>query len=208
MSRFIKPIKAIKNILFPKKIKKRKQIVKERIFKEYEIVENYSFQRNYRPHKEKLDNPLIDVGFTNLNILFFDYEIHQVSPFFDKRVVDLCLSFPSSYKLRHGKSRYILREAFRNYLPTQILNRFKKANLTENFMKKINKYDIKKIGEEISTIHPVLEEIIDKDQLIQNFAKFSSKTRDDKINMTIWAFYLTNKWLKKCDGECKKKLHK
>ena len=207
-SSIIKPIKAIKNILFPKKSIKSKQIVKERVFKEYKVVENYSFERNYRPHKEKLDNPLIDVGFTNLNILFFDYEILQVSPFFDKRVVDLCLSFPSSYKLRHGKSRYILREAFQNYLPTQILNRFKKANLTENFMKKINKYDIEKIGEEISTIHPFLKEIIDKDQLLQNFSQFASKTRDDKVNMTIWGFYLTNKWLKKCDEECKKKLHK
>ena len=207
-SLIFKPIKAFKNFLFPKKTKKSKQIVKERIFKEYKIVENYSFHRNYRPHKEKLDNPLIDVGFTNLNILFFDYEILQVSPFFDKRVVDLCVSFPSSYKLRHGKSRYILREAFRNYLPTQVLNRFKKANLTENFMKKINNFDIEKIKEEISAIHPVLNEIIDIDQLLQNFAKFSSRTHDDKINMTIWGFYLTNKWLKKCDEECKKKLHK
>ena len=75
-------------------------------------------------------------------------------------------------------------------------------------MKKINKTDIQKIGEEISAIHPFLEEIIDKDQLLKNFAKFSAKTRDDKINMTIWGFYLTNKWLKKCDEECKKKLHK
>ena len=203
-----KPIRAAKNMFFSKKLKKRKQIVREKIFKEYKVVDNYDFQRNYRPHKEKLDNPLINTGFTNVNILFFDYEILQVSPFFDKRVVDLCLSFPSSYKLRHGKSRYILREAFRNYLPTQILNRYKKANLTENFMKKINKYDIEKIGEEISTIHPVLKEIIDKNQLLQHFSKFSAKTRDDKINMTIWGFYLTNKWLKKCDKECKKKLHK
>ena len=75
-------------------------------------------------------------------------------------------------------------------------------------MKKINKYDIEKIGEEISTIHPFLKEIIDIDQLLQNFSQFASKTRDDKVNMTIWGFYLTNKWLKKCDEECKKKLHK
>ena len=201
-SSIFKPIKAAKNFLFPKRSQKSKQIVKENVFKDYKVIENY------RPHKEKLDNPLIDVGFTNLNILFFDYQILQVSPFFDKRVVDLCLSFPSSYKLRHGKSRYILREAFRKHLPIQILNRFKKANLTENFMKKINKYDIEKIGKEISAIHPVLKNVVDKAQLLQNFKKFSTKTRDDKINMTIWGFYLTNKWLKKCDEECKKKLHK
>ena len=72
-------------------------------------------------------------------------------------------------------------------------------------MKKINKYDIEKIGKEISAIHPVLKKIVDKAQLLQNFKKFSTKTRDDKINMTIWGFYLTNKWLKKCDEECKKK---
>ena len=207
-SSILKPLKAIKKKFFPKNPQIRKQIVKKKFTDIYKIVENYSFQRNYRPHKDKLNNPLIDVGFTNLNILFFDHQILQVSPFFDKRVVDLCLSFPSSYKLRNGKSRYILREAFREHLPIQILNRFKKANLTENFMKKINKNDIEKIRNEISSVHPILEEIIDMRQLQKNFIKFADKTRDDKTNMTIWGFYLTNKWLKKSDKECRKKLHK
>lgn len=207
-SSILKPFKAIKKKFFPKKPQMKRQIIKEEFTNKYKIINNYNFQRNYRSHKEKLSNPLIDVAFTNLNILFFDYQILQVSPFFDKRVVDLCVSFPSSYKLRNGKSRFILRETFSKHLPPQILNRFKKANLTENFMKKINNNDIEKIRNEISSIHPILEEIIDKHQLLQNFTEFSAKTRNEKTNMTIWGFYLTNKWLKQFDDKGMKKLHK
>ena len=179
------------------KKKSRLKVVKENVLKKYNYHESYDFYRNFRPHSEKINNPLIDTGYINLNILFFEYGIHQVSPFFDRRVVDLCLSFPSSYKLRHGKSRYILRESFKKYLPKEIIKRFQKANLTENFSIKINQSDLREIEKEINSIHPLLKDVIDMQSLIHLFKKFSHKTLDEKTNMSIWAFFLTNKWLKK-----------
>ena len=72
------------------------------------MKETYDFIRIFLvTHDKKLSKPLIEQGFINPNILLHEHGITQLSPFFDKRVTDLCLSFPSNFKLRHGSSRYI-----------------------------------------------------------------------------------------------------
>jgi asparagine synthase (glutamine-hydrolysing) len=50
-------------------------------------------------------------------------------PFFDKRLVEFCLALPPSQKLRRGWSRWILRQAMENILPSAIQWREGKANL-------------------------------------------------------------------------------
>ena len=100
------------------------------------MKETYDFNRNFLVMIKSYQTPLIEQGFINPNILLHEHGITQLSPFFDKRVTDLCLSFPSNFKLRHGSSRYILRETFKDFLPKKIINRFSKSNLSENFIKK------------------------------------------------------------------------
>jgi asparagine synthase (glutamine-hydrolysing) len=50
-------------------------------------------------------------------------------PFFDKRLVEFCLALPPNQKLRRGWSRWILRQAMENILPSAIQWREGKANL-------------------------------------------------------------------------------
>ena len=193
---FLKPLFFIKN-LFQKKKTNKKNIINTKYRLKYKIEDSYDFSKNYKSHQEQIKNSLADVGFTNLNILFFEYDIQQISPFFDKRVVDLCVSFPTSYKLRHGRSRYILREAFKDLLPMEIYNRFTKANLTENFSLKITNEDIENIQASLNELHPLIQKIVDQNYLNEELEKFTQKTLKEKTNMTIWGIYLVNTWLKK-----------
>ncbi|MFT7546082.1 MAG: asparagine synthase (glutamine-hydrolyzing) [Gammaproteobacteria bacterium] len=48
-------------------------------------------------------------------------------PFLDHNVVEFVRSLPEKYKLHNGNSKYILREAFRDDLPQEILERPKKG---------------------------------------------------------------------------------
>lgn len=50
-------------------------------------------------------------------------------PFFDRRVMELCFSFPGSQKRSRGLSRYVLRNALRGSVPELILNRRRDAAL-------------------------------------------------------------------------------
>jgi asparagine synthase (glutamine-hydrolysing) len=49
------------------------------------------------------------------------------APFLDIEVVDFVRRIPSSYKLRHGTTKYILKKALRNILPDDVLYRTKKG---------------------------------------------------------------------------------
>ena len=193
----LNPIKKLKR-LFTKNRKESFQdrIVKSDFLRKNNFKETYIFSRNYLSHREKLKNPLIETAFVNKDILLFKHDINQASPFFNKRVVDLCVSFPSNFKLRHGSSRYILREAFKDELPEKIYQRFTKSNLTHNFTYSISLNDFKNILKEIESIHPIIKDIIDKQELKNSFYAFKNGSLNDRVNMNIWCFYQVNKWLK------------
>lgn len=44
-------------------------------------------------------------------------------PFLDHRMVDLAFSMPSKLKLHRGKTKYILKETFKDILPASLYNR-------------------------------------------------------------------------------------
>lgn len=56
-------------------------------------------------------------------------------PFFDRRLVELCLSLPGDQKLRHGWTRSILRRALAGVLPEEVRQRAGKANLAPPFVR-------------------------------------------------------------------------
>ncbi|MFO0725583.1 MAG: asparagine synthase (glutamine-hydrolyzing) [Myxococcota bacterium] len=47
------------------------------------------------------------------------------SPFLDTALLELCFSLPSDLKIRHGKLKWILREAYRGLVPDEVLDRKK-----------------------------------------------------------------------------------
>jgi len=49
------------------------------------------------------------------------------SPFLDYRVVDFAFSLPADYKIAPGMRKRILREAFRDFLPSELFRRHKKG---------------------------------------------------------------------------------
>lgn len=58
-------------------------------------------------------------------------------PFFDRRVVELCVALPASWKLRDGWTRFVLREAMLGLLPEQVQQRLTKADLGVNYRLKL-----------------------------------------------------------------------
>jgi len=56
--------------------------------------------------------------------------VEFVHPFYDRRVVELCFSFPAEQKRRNGRSRVVLRNAMLGITPEAVANRPGKANFT------------------------------------------------------------------------------
>ena len=58
-------------------------------------------------------------------------------PFFDKRLAELCLAFPPGQKLRDGWTRFVLRRAMQDILPSDVTWRAGKADLGPNFTRRL-----------------------------------------------------------------------
>jgi asparagine synthase (glutamine-hydrolysing) len=54
-------------------------------------------------------------------------------PFYDVRLIEMCVGMPARLKLHDGWSRYVLREALQGVLPDPIRRRTDKADLSPNF---------------------------------------------------------------------------
>ena len=56
--------------------------------------------------------------------------VEQRYPFFDRRLIELCISLPFDQKLKNGWTRSILRRAMQQILPTLITTRYDKGNIS------------------------------------------------------------------------------
>jgi asparagine synthase (glutamine-hydrolysing) len=63
--------------------------------------------------------------------------LEQRYPFFDRRLMELCLALPFEQKLRHGWTRAILRRAMENILPPTVQWRTDKGNLSVNIRRRL-----------------------------------------------------------------------
>ncbi len=54
------------------------------------------------------------------------FGIESYFPMYDKKFVELSLQLQDDYKIKNGKQKYILREAFKDIIPSKIYNRYDK----------------------------------------------------------------------------------
>lgn len=103
----------------------------------------YPYSENFGD--ESLED-IKNIGKTNLvhNYKIFDhFKMRPVYPFLEKEVVDIAVKADPGLKIRNGVQKYILREAFREYLPESIVNLPKKSfqygSGVHRALRKINK---------------------------------------------------------------------
>lgn len=65
------------------------------------------------------------------------FSVEARYPFFDRRLIELCLALPARQKLQQGWSRWILRRAMEGILPNEIQWRPAKGDLSPNFYRKL-----------------------------------------------------------------------
>lgn len=78
-------------------------------------------------HLHSLTDPLVSHALEVLHRSATAAGVLPRYPFFDRRVISLCLAFPGDLKLRDGRSRWALREAMAGILPDKIRLRVDKA---------------------------------------------------------------------------------
>jgi asparagine synthase (glutamine-hydrolysing) len=116
-------------------------------------------------------------------------------PFFDRRLIELCLSLPAGQKLSQGWCRSILRRAMAGILPESIRWRRSKGNLSSNFYLRLLDQD-RELLENILLKDPGdLKRYVDLDSLRTAYRTFSANPLGSHneafsvftaVNLAVW----------------------
>jgi len=173
-------------------------------YKFKDISENlidYRNKKNIEPvqkyHLRTLEWPVWDLGLECADQDQNYTGVEERYPFFDKRIMEFCLSIPGKFRIKNGINRYYYREALKSYLPAICKNRTTKANISPlvvNFLEK-----------NIDTIHKDIKDSpIDSYINIDFFENkvlkpFSNGEKKVEISQLIFQVYSLSQWLKKIE---------
>ena len=160
-------------------------------------------------HKDNLKSPLHTLTFEWRYLFFKNHDMEVRTPFYDLNLVNFCISLHSKWKLRHGRTRFILREYLKNKVPASLSARPRKANLSHGIFHNLSSDDLEKIRQEINKMHAYLTEIVDRQKLVDYLRKLEGAKKLDMgrrvetmaeldfIITSLIVFFVANRWLKK-----------
>jgi asparagine synthase (glutamine-hydrolysing) len=98
---------------------------------------NHFLNPNRRPIRTVREAHFRDLSFGGIAAMHEEMDVQCAAvgiesrhPFFDRRLVEFCLSLPALQKRRHGQDRYIMRQALRGLLPQTVADRCDKAEFS------------------------------------------------------------------------------
>jgi len=122
------------------------------------------------------------------------YSLECRHPFFDRNVMEFCLSLPPEQKLRRGWTRWVMRQAMCGILPQEVQWRPGKANLSGNFRKGIRTSD-KNFIEEVLFIKPgCLQGYVNLKSLQEAYTRYESCSSEGN-DCHFWAPVTLALWL-------------
>jgi asparagine synthase (glutamine-hydrolysing) len=144
-------------------------------------------------HLQKLSHGLhpfyLEVG--DREAAAFGLEVR--SPFYDRRLVELCLSLPADQKLRDGWTRWVMRRALHGVLPPEVEWRGGKSNLGPNFRRGLLRYEGERLARWAAAPGP-LEGYVDVPRLRAAWQRYqAAQTEADAL--VLWRAVTLGEWL-------------
>jgi len=125
------------------------------------------------------------------------FRIEKRYPFWDKRLVEFCLSLPSTQKLNQGWTRVVMRRAMEGILPASIQWREDKTDFVPRLAYGIRTFERDEVDEAIVQNPGPIEEYINLSALRQARERFDNKGEDEPADMfKIWMSVSLALWLK------------
>ncbi|MDJ0734347.1 MAG: lasso peptide isopeptide bond-forming cyclase [Nostocaceae cyanobacterium] len=118
-------------------------------------------------------------------------------PFFDKRLVEFCLSLPPQQKISRGWTRMVMRRGMNEILPPEVQWRGGKSDLSPNFHHGLRTFERERFDNLIQEEIDLLEPYIDIVLLRETYQRFAAgETMSDSDVMSIWKPLTLLIWLK------------
>ena len=118
-------------------------------------------------------------------------------PFFDRRLMELCLAMPGNQKLRDGWSRFVMRRAMAGRLPETVRWRSSKANLAPNFKRRLLDNDRNLLAEIVLDQPGMIDEYVDVPTLRRTYDRYLADPGSEADALTIFNAVVLGLWLQR-----------
>ena len=147
-------------------------------------------------HYQAINNGMLPNTLEVLDRAAAPFAVEVRYPFWDKRLVEFCLSVPTEQKMHLGWTRMILRRAMEDILPKEIQWRGGKGNVGHGFeygLKNFAKHDLETMFNNPKLIENYVN-ITHLKQIYENFIAEESTTNNiisiwQAINLFLWLKY-------------------
>jgi asparagine synthase (glutamine-hydrolysing) len=118
-------------------------------------------------------------------------------PFFDRRVLEFCVSLPADQKLGQGWNRWILRRAMTGILPPDVQWRANKGNLSPNFHRRLLDFERQRLEEVSLGCSPDLARFFDESALESTYREYEKNhVRSQGESIQLFAAVNLALWLR------------
>lgn len=124
-------------------------------------------------HIRVIDNPLFQYGLELSDLSRSAFQVESRFPFFDRRLLEFCVSLPASEKLDDGWNRVVLRRAMEGILPPSVQWRPVKQNLSPNFRRGLMDDDRAFLEEAMTRLH-LIRPYVDERKIEPIWRRFRS----------------------------------
>ncbi|MEA2236951.1 MAG: hypothetical protein QOC81_1675 [Thermoanaerobaculia bacterium] len=164
-------------------------------------------QRSYRPylsvrqeHIASFRSPLLGEGLELFDRVLALSGVEGRYPFFDRRLVEYCISLPSDQKLADGYSRVVARRALRGVVPEQVLWRAGKGKPALDVFRTM-RANQSRLDELFIRDPSVLAPYSDIDALRASYRVFlDERSTDFFAAVKLWSAAAAAEWLRQLRG--------
>lgn len=147
-------------------------------------------------HKAGIEQPLYSYALELADKASAAFRTEARYPFFDRRLIELCLSLPAAQKLGQGWVRLILRRAMSGYLPESVQWRLTKGNLSFNFARKMLEYDRCFLEDSIVRDPSELEPYVDLPAIRLAYESYKTAPLESSGSLNLFAAANLATWLR------------
>lgn len=149
-------------------------------------------------HYHELTSGVIPLALELLDKSCARHNIDARYPFFDRRLMEYCLSLPPQMKISRGWTRYVLRSAMQDIIPETIQWRADKSNLESAFCLQLYRKENKKLHEYLDIATRILESYINPDVLRSIFHAYVDHPVQHPVEANmIYGIIILSGWLRR-----------
>jgi asparagine synthase (glutamine-hydrolysing) len=144
-----------------------------------------------------MNSPLIQHALELADSAAAAFGLEARYPFFDRRLMELCLSLPPDQKLSQGWTRRVMRRAMRGLLPEEVRWRPGKANLSPNFLRQLAERHRELVAEVVLEHPAILEDYVDVERLRRTYDRYAARPMREADALTIYRAVVLALWLRR-----------